>query len=142
MAAEWLALRSEYRFDKQNRAFIVGNGDDSFPQSIATHHVPLSASFFHPSGLFTRLTGTYLNQHVANVTDFDSNPLSFRREGFWTFDTALGYRFPKRLGTINFEVTNLFNSKFNYQSNFDSSGPQMSPFIPERQLFVKLSLFY
>jgi predicted Zn-dependent protease len=142
MAAEWLALRSEYRFDKQNRAFIVGNGDDSFPQSIATHHVTLSASFFHPSGLFTRLTGTYLNQHVANVTDFDDNPLSFRREGFWTFDTALGYRFPKRLGTINFEVTNLFNSKFNYQSNFDSSGPQMSPFIPERQLFVKLSLFY
>nr|WP_305891482.1 FecR domain-containing protein [Methylomonas sp. SURF-1] len=139
---EWLALRAEYRFDKHNRSFALGHGDDIFPQSVATHQVPLAVNFFHPSGVYTRFTGTYVNQQVANVANSLENPLSYRSENFWTFDTSVGYRFPKRFGTINFEVRNLFDNKFNYQSTFDGSGPQLSPYIPERQLFVKLSLFY
>ncbi|PKD39705.1 TonB-dependent receptor [Methylomonas sp. Kb3] len=139
---EWLAFKTEYQFDKQDRAYRAGNGALNLPQSIATHQIPVSVNFFHPVGFFARVSGTYVNQHVATATDFIANPLEYQSEGFWTFDTAAGYRLPKRLGSINFEVRNLFDNKFNYQSNFDASGPQISPFTPERQLFVKLSLFY
>ncbi len=136
--AEWLAFKTEYRYELLDQEFSPANSPANFPLSVGTHQVPLSVNFFHPSGLFARISGTYVSQHVANI----SEPLVYRSEDFWTFDTALGYRFPKRLGTINFEVRNLFDTKFNYQSNFDASGPQISPFIPERQLFLKLSFFY
>ncbi|WKJ88866.1 TonB-dependent receptor [Methylomonas montana] len=139
---EWVAFRTEYKFEKLDRSFVLGNGSSNLPQSVGTHQVPLSINLFHPSGLFTRVSGTYVNQHVATVSDFIANPLDHQSEDFWTFDTAIGYRFPKKLGTINFEVRNLFDNKFNYQSNFDASGPQIGPFIPERQLFVKISFFY
>jgi tetratricopeptide (TPR) repeat protein len=141
---EWMSFRTEYSFEKISRAFVEGTGNSNFPQSVGTHQVPISFNFFHPNGLFANISGTYVNQHVATVTDFGDPafPLKRKSEDFWTFDTSAGFRFPKRIGTISFAVRNLFNNKFNYQSNFDASGPQISPFVPERQLFVKLSLFY
>ena len=141
-ATEWMALRTEYRFDSIDRSYILRRTSSNNPQGIETHQVPISLNLFHPNGLFARISGTYVNQHVASVSSSIVNPLNYRSEDFWTFDTAIGYRMPKRLGTINFEVRNLFDNKFNYQSNFDASGPQISPFVPERQLFVKLNLFY
>lgn len=140
--ADWAAIKTEYRYDTTDRSFVRGNGSSNLPQSVGTHQVPISLSLFHPSGLFSRISGTYVNQHVADVSDSVITLLEHRSEDFWTFDAAIGYRFPKRFGTINFEMRNLFDNKFNYQSNFDANGPQLSPFIPERQLFVKLSLFY
>jgi hypothetical protein len=137
---EWMSLRSEYRYEKFSRDFVSGNIDPTDPQSVATHQVPLSLNFFHSSGLFAKLAGTYVNQQVASVRNVAG--LDTESEYFWTFDTALGFRFPKRIGSISFEVRNLLDNKFNYQSVFDASGPQLSPFIPERQLFAKLSLFY
>jgi hypothetical protein len=94
------------------------------------------------------MDATYVNQRVGSVLNdeepsFDSNsPLNNQGEDFWTFNVAVGYRFPKRYGVLSFEVRNLFDNKFGYQSTFDASGPQLTPFVPERQLFVKLSLFY
>jgi len=140
--AEWAAIKAEYRYESMDRSFVAGNGSSNLPQSVGTHQVPISLNLFHSSGLFSRISGTYVNQHVADVSDVLVTRLEHRSEDFWTFDAAIGYRFPKRLGTINFEVRNLFDNEFNYQSSFDASGPQMSPYIPERQLFVKLNLFY
>jgi len=139
---EWMTLKSEYRFDATDRSYTARRTQSNSPQNVETHQVPISLNLFHPVGLFARISGTYVNQHVASVSSSAINPLDYRSEDFWTFDTAIGYRMPRRLGTIIFEVRNLFDNKFNYQSNFDASGPQISPFIPERQLFVKLSLFY
>ncbi|MDD5319106.1 MAG: FecR domain-containing protein [Methylococcales bacterium] len=141
---EWMSFRSEYRYEKFSRDFTLGLGDRTNPRSIETQQVPLSLNLFHDSGLFAKLTETYVNQHVATVRDLKETgfPLKYQSENFWTFDAAIGYRFPKRIGIISLEGRNLFDYKFNYQSTFDASGPQLSPYIPERQLFVKLSLFY
>jgi Flp pilus assembly protein TadD len=138
--AVWTSLRTEYRYDQFIRDFTNGSIDPINPRSVATHQVPLSINLFHPSGLFAKATGTYVNQQVTSVRSVAG--LDYKSEDFWTFDTSLGYRLPKRIGSVSFEVRNLFDNKFNYQSVFDASGPQLSHFIPERQLFVKLSLFY
>jgi opacity protein-like surface antigen len=137
---EWMSLKFEYRYERFSRDFISGNSDLTNPQSVETQQVPLSLNFFHPCGLFATLAGTYVNQQVESVRS--DVGLDSESESFWTFDTSLGFRFPKRIGAISFEARNLLDNKFNYQSVFDASGPQLSPFIPERQLFVKLSLFY
>ncbi len=139
---EWMSFRSEYRYEKFSRDFTLGLGDLTNPRSIETQQVPLSLNLFHGSGLFAKLTETFVSQRVKMVTDSSSLPLENLGTNFWTFDAALGYRLPKRIGIISLEGRNLFDNKFNYQSTFDASGPQLTPFVPERQLFIKLSLFY
>ena len=145
---EWLSFRSEYRYEKFNRDFTLGSGDPTDPRSIETQQVPFSLNFYHGSGFFGKFTGTYVNQQVEFVNDEDQNtgkllpPIDKQNENFWTFDVAVGYRFPKKIGIISLEVRNLFDNDFNFQSTFDASGPQLTPFVPERQLFGKLSLFF
>ena len=144
---DWLAFSSEYRYQQFSRDYNGNNLDFTDPQSLATHQVPLTVKFFHPNGIFAKFSGTYVKQQVGLVSDFDmlpanSPPITFDNGRFWTFDTALGYRLPKKLGTVSFEVHNLFDSNMRYQSVFNAEGPQMSPFIPQRQFFLKLSLFF
>jgi Tfp pilus assembly protein PilF len=141
---EWMSFRSEYRYEKFSREFTPGIGDSTNPRSIETQQVPLSLSLFHDSGFFAKFSGTYVDQQVEIVSDNISpgKRLNKEDENFWTFDAAVGYRLPKKIGIISFEVRNLFDNNFNYQSTFDASGPQLTPFVPERQLFGKLSLFY
>jgi outer membrane receptor protein involved in Fe transport len=140
--SDWLSFSAEYRLDKFKHEFIEGEGNETDPQSISTHQIPLSVNFFHSSGVFAKLTTTYVSQKVALVTDFNNPPLKNDREQFWTVDTILGYRLPKKLGLISFEVRNLFNNHHSFQSAFDASGPQLTPFVPEREFFAKLSLSY
>ena len=137
---EWVSFRSEYRFDLSEREFETGKGNNILPQSVTTHQVPLSVNFFLPKGLFAKISGTYINQRVSSVRD--DVGLDYQSEDFWIFDTSIGFRLPKRIGVISLEVNNLFNREFNYQSTFDASGPQLSPFIPERQVSLKLTLSY
>ncbi|WP_026600396.1 FecR domain-containing protein [Methylomonas sp. 11b] len=144
--SDWLTLKSEYRFEKFKREF-ANNLDPSNPRSLASHQVPLSINLFHNSGLFAKLSGTFVDQHATSSRLLAGLPANAPRftgdsESFWVFDALLGYRLPNRLGTLALEGRNLFDNNFVYQSVFDASGPQLSPFIPERQLFVKLSLFY
>jgi outer membrane receptor protein involved in Fe transport len=144
---DWLTLKSEYRFEKFKREFVANSADTQNPRSVASHQVPLSINLFHDSGFFAKLSGTFVDQHVTSVrslTGLSRNSPAFTgdSESFWVFDALLGYRLPNRLGTLALEGRNLFDNNFVYQSVFDASGPQLSPFIPERQLFVKLSLFY
>ncbi|WP_171695163.1 TonB-dependent receptor [Methylomonas sp. ZR1] len=145
--SDWLSLKSEYRFEKFKREFVTNNEDRTNPRSIASHQMPLSINLFHDSGLFAKLSGTFVDQHVTSVRSLNGLPrgtsaFTGDSESFWVFDAMLGYRLPNRLGTLALEGRNLFDNNFVYQSVFDASGPQLSPFIPERQLFVKLSLFY
>ncbi|MDD5580724.1 MAG: tetratricopeptide repeat protein [Methylobacter sp.] len=136
--SDWATLRSEYRIGENKIDSSIASLDtNTTPQRLLTHQTPISMSFFHPSGFFTKITGTYVNQHAK----FGINYLS---QDFWTFDTSIGYRFPKKIGSISFDIRNAFDNKFNYQSasDYGVGGPQLSPYIPERQFFARLSLFY
>ena len=138
--SKWISLSAEYQFDEFRREFIQGNADQTDPRSVVTHKLPFHLSFFHPNGIFAKFTGTYIGQQV----DFVQPVVGFDRanEHFWTFDTSFGYRLPKKLGTISLEIRNLFDNDFNYHSVFDASGPQLTSFIPEREVFFKLNISY
>jgi Tfp pilus assembly protein PilF len=145
---EWLSFRSEYRYEKISRDFVSGEGNATDPRSIKTQQVPLSLHLFHESGFFAKFAGTYVDQQIELINDAeDSNdrplpPLDKENENFWTFDLAVGYRLPNKYGTISLEVRNLSDNHFNFQSTFDASGPQLTTFVPERQLFGKVNLFF
>ena len=134
-------MSSEYQFNEFRKGYRVNNIDNENARSVSTHQVLLSLNYFHPSGVFSKFSSTYINQSAEFVNN--NNGLDTEQDQFWLFDTSLGYRLPKRIGTISFEVRNLFNNKhFRYQSEWNTSGPQLSNFIPEREFFLKLNLVY
>ncbi len=138
---EWTALRSEYRFDEFRKDYSITQADNKNPRSVTRHQVLLSLNLYHPTGVFSKFTGTYVNQNSEFVNT--TNRLDRVGDRFWVFDSTLGFRFPKKYGSISLEVRNIFNNQsFIYQSEFNTSGPQLTSFVPEREFFLKLNLSY
>jgi hypothetical protein len=129
---EWLALRAEYGYEKFEYVERFNPG----AEEIKTHRVPLGVNFFHPSGIFAGLTGTYYYQS-GDFENFKTATISKADNTFWLVDAALGYRLPKRYGVITAGVTNLFdNDDFNYWE----VDLQNSRIQPDRQAFIKVTL--
>ncbi|MGD9299085.1 MAG: TonB-dependent receptor, partial [Thiohalocapsa sp.] len=79
--------------------------------------------------------GTYVDQHVK----LETQPAS--SETFWVWDAAIGYRLPRRQGTIMLQGKNLLDTDFNYQdSNFRTNEPVDPRWIPARSVFLTISL--
>ena len=127
------SLTTEYQFEKISlKGLPFDENDETLARKSIIHSIPLSLNFYHHSGLFAKLNATYVNQDVT----FRKNSLPDRnRADFWTFDASFGYRFPKRLGSISFETTNLFDRNFSFHNSFDSNGPVLTRYIPEIQFF-------
>jgi hypothetical protein len=102
---------------------------------LDTHSVPLNIRYFHEEGFFAELSVTYVHQEAE------------RREGafspdgtdeFVLFDSAVGYRLPKRRGIISIEGRNLTDESFDFQDDrFRSSRASVPIFIPERTVLVR-----
>jgi len=126
---EWLALRAEYVFEQ------FKSDVPDFPDKLTTHRVPLGFSFFHPSGVGAFLTTTYWNQGGKNFARVDGSSRS-GNDDFWTVDTALNYRLPKRYGFITIGATNLFDEKFRFFET-DINNPRIQP---NRMFFARVTL--
>ncbi|WDN89547.1 hypothetical protein BuS5_02515 [Desulfosarcina sp. BuS5] len=129
-----LALSAEYqyeRFDRKTDEFRLGILD------AKTHRIPLGFYFFHPSGITARFKGTYFRQ-TGKFKQHNSDAVFNGKDRFWVFDTAVSYRLPRRLGLFRLGIKNLFDKKFNFQDT-DPLNPMI---IPERFIFVKLSLTF
>jgi Tfp pilus assembly protein PilF len=117
---------------------------------LFTHSVPLELKYFDPSGFFSKLTGTYVNQETGTCENQDQVCL-YKLEGdnkesssFFLLDAAIGYRLPKRLGIVSLEGKNLLNKKYRFDdmSRMDNSNIffNASEFIPQRAVFGRVIL--
>lgn len=112
------------------------------PEDLTTISVPVGVNYFDPRGFFAGATVSFVYQDLERA----GNNVSGFGQGDDTFalvDLQAGYRFPKRAGKLTLQVNNLFDKGFNYQDNsFREFGdsPSISPFIPERQIFLYLTL--
>jgi len=136
----WATFSSEYQFSKFKRDYTLNNIDFTYPRSISTHIVPLSINLYHSSGLFSKFSGTFIDQNIEFVND--QNSLDKDSDNFWTFDTAIGFRLPNKFGSLSLEVRNLFDKNHKYHSTFDASGSHLTDFVPEREFFFKLNIAY
>ena len=133
-----LALSLELNYDLNESTGVLVD----LPTKVETFSVPVSARYFLPSGLFFGATGTFVRQ------DVDRQPFSTLAQGtedFFTFDAAVGFRFPSRRGSVSLSVQNLFNSNFNYQDDSFrefSDEPSIGPYIPERTILGRLTLSF
>jgi outer membrane receptor protein involved in Fe transport len=109
--------------------------------------VPLGIRYFDPSGFFAGLLGTYIDQEVVRTASAKELFLGLTdgESTFFVVDASIGWRLPKRLGIAALTVRNLFDEKFRYQDDgfreFRNE-PTSTPYIPERQLMGRVSLYF
>ncbi len=133
-----LALAAEYQFEEFERDTVLFEGEPEFRglPELRTHYLPLAISYFHPSGLSTRLGATYVRQEAT------TRELSNVHDRFWTLDASIGYRLPRRYGLLSLDVKNLFDEEFEYQSSFNAEAQQLPRFQPSRAVFLRINLWY
>jgi opacity protein-like surface antigen len=129
-----LSLSMEYSYEKldRNEDFTEGVSE------VTTHRVPLGINIFHPNGLSLSLKATYWNQDGVFERINDYFVLTPGDDTFWVVDAALGYRFPKRYGSITVGVTNLFDESFKYfETDYNNS-----QVIPDQFVYSKVTFAF
>ena len=139
MPTDRISARLEYTyedfFDSDYNTF--GNAP-----STRTHSLPLTLSYFDPVGWFSQIKTTYVKQQVF-VNNTSDTTGGYQQDGFALVDTSIGYRLPKRLGIIQFDIRNLFDQRFNYQSNnLRSQSIEQAPFFPYRAFYGRITLSF
>jgi hypothetical protein len=116
------------------------------PEKVTTFSVPAGVRYFAPNGFFAGASVTYVNQEVVRdpiSTEFFG--FSDGSDEFVVVDAILGWRFPKRLGIASLIVNNLFDEKFFYQDDSFRefrTEPSMGPYVPERRITGRVSLYF
>lgn len=131
-----LALEPEY--ERQNRADTSTSAVNDLPLRVETTIVPLTIRYAGSSGLFSALRGSYVDQSVERRPD---STVQDGHDSFLVVDATLGYRLPRRLGSVSLNVFNLFGQEFYYQDdNFQTSEAVSPRFVPDRQVMLRVSL--
>jgi predicted Zn-dependent protease len=87
---------------------------------------------FLPIGFFASVTGTRYDQQVDQFDDLTSSARMPQTAEFWLVDAAVGWRLPRRIGSISLEGTNLLDHQFNfYQQTIQEN------VIPARRVLLR-----
>lgn len=141
------AFRAELEFEN----FIQKNPTNSSdPNKIQTLSAPLNIEYFHPSGLFSKFSATFVKQNLQRLSDHGkkigegivcSGTECSGINSFFLLDYVFGYRLANRRGILSAEARNLLDESFYYRNyGFYTSEPINSRFIPSRTFFLKLTL--
>ncbi len=132
----YFALKMEYQYE----LFKIDKLLAFIPEEMETEIAPIQLSYFHPSGVFSRLAATYVSQDVF-YRQFLKATL---RDEFVLVDVAMGYRLPKRYGLLSLEIRNLFDRDFKYMEvTSRSSQDVLAPlFLPDRSIVLRLTISF
>jgi outer membrane receptor protein involved in Fe transport len=111
--ADWVATNAEYQYEERDDEEFAG----AEQMKIRTQTVPLELRFFHPSGVFAGLRGTFVYQD-GRFENLRTGELESDSDQFWVADATVGYRLSNRYGLIALEARNLFDERFRFQ-DFD-----------------------
>ncbi len=135
-----VSVEGQYeKFRRQSDSFSVATGGN--PPKVKTVILPAGIRYFHPSGAFASVRGTYVRQ---KLTPAPTSTLTENTDKFYLVDASIGFRLPKRLGIMSLEVNNLFNQKFFYQDlNIHTGQIPITPrFLPTRTVLGQVTLSF
>ena len=140
MPTNRISLRLDYTYEDFFDSDYSNNTGNA--PSTRTHALPLTLSYFDPSGWFSQVITTYVKQQVF-VNNTSETSGAYQQDSFALVDTSIGYRLPKRWGIIQFDIRNLFDQYFNYQSNnLRSQVIEQPPFFPYRAFYGRITLSF
>ncbi len=123
------------RFRQSENDPVAGN-----PTRIWTTIVPLAGRYFHPSGVFAELVGTYVTQ---DFEEFGGVTESDRRDDGLLVDAAIGYRLPQRRGIVSLSVTNILDQRLDFRDDSFRTPDFPDPrFIPARAFLARMTLSF
>jgi tetratricopeptide (TPR) repeat protein len=108
------------------------------PYDIRTLTVPVTAAWFHPSGLYAFGATSLLWQEVELEPDGSS-----QQEDDWgvLVDVGVGYRLPRRYGTIGVRIDNLLDQDISFQDESVRTDTDLNPrFLPARTFLLTATL--
>lgn len=110
--------------------------------TMEVERLPLELRYFAPSGFTIGGRATAVHQagwfSTPGPTIFDPWTRVPGAERFWTLDTFLSYRLPKRRGSLSLTADNLLDEQFNFQ-DIDPSNPSL---FPERLVSLRFTLSF
>lgn len=148
-----VTLSSEYFLENRDRN--LAERHSPFPSDITTHQLPLTISYFSPTGFFAKFKTTLVKQEVKSITHPRTDTLGNKldphireNEHFVTFDSILGFRLPKRSGVLEFGIRNILDKRYQFTDiNLGFPEPDLVNFrntssrhIPERTFFGRVIL--
>ena len=145
MAEQW-SVALNYHLDKF-RSDFQGNVTPllAYFPTTETHTPSLSLRFFHPYGFWAQLEPMYVAQ-IAHGFDLGNWQEQKKQNNFFLMDLSMGYRLPQKLGMIKFQIRNLFDQHFSYQSEFwrmNNNGLDLAPqFYPARTITGQIILSF
>ena len=130
---KFLSLTAEWLWERYDREGLTAGVRD-----VETNFFPLGVNFFHPSGLYAAIKGTYVDQRGSFERQFQAGITEDGQDNFWLMDALIGYRLPKRYGFITVGASNLFGEEFQYYDT-DPKNPRIQP---TRSVYAKLTLAF
>jgi outer membrane receptor protein involved in Fe transport len=104
--------------------------------------VPLELRHFASNGITIGARATAVHQtgsfETLPLTPFDPVTSAPGEERFWTVDTFVSYRLPKRRGSVSLNADNLLDEAFSFQ-DIDPSNPSL---FPERLISLRFTLSF
>ena len=130
------AQLEHYDFDNHGYALFERYSE------LTSLRAPFGVKYFGPSGLTAGVTTSFVRQHgmftdVRNAAP-GSQILVPGADRFWVVDASLGFRLPKRRGSIELSVYNLLDEQFHFQ-DLDPENPRI---FPERFAALRFTLSY
>lgn len=132
-----LALSTGYEYERFDNHGVVLQNSASDEQ---TRSIPITARYFHRSGLSAGATATWVEQtgDFARRGIGPDVPTTHGESRFWTLDVSLGYRLRNRRGLVSLNVNNMLDKHFRFQ-DVDPANPRI---LPQRTLLLRVSLAY
>ena len=108
-----------------------------FKDFIEREKLKPQVRLFLPSGFFAAASGTHYDEHVHQFDDFASSARTTVESKFWIADLLVGYKFPKRYGSVILEARNLGDREFGF---YDRALEETV--IPARTIALRVNFTY
>jgi tetratricopeptide (TPR) repeat protein len=114
LAGKLVAISVDWNFDKRRFDTTTMSPLFLFQDRFETQRIRPQVRVFLPIGFFASVTGSHYDQEVDQFDDLTSPVRTTETAKFWTVDAAVGWRLPRRLGSISIEGTNLLDEQFGF----------------------------
>lgn len=107
------------------------------PFGLKTQRLPVSVAYYDPRGPYAKLRATAYDQELTQAASLGGD----RSDRYALVDIELGYRLPRRLGSVSLAIANVFDKGFNFHDiDFQTGIPRPPIVLPERSAILRLTL--
>jgi len=134
---KYVAAGIEYSQEEYEFELAFTSSPLPFKDSIDREKLRPQVRMFLPCGFFAGASGTHYDEHVDQFDDLASSVRTTVDSSFWIADLLVGYKFPKRYGSVVLEAQNLGDREFGF---YDRAVEETV--IPARTVTLRVNFTY